>query len=100
MRAVQIIRFGGPEVLDVVELPDPVPWNGEQLFDSNSSGSTSLIPTTGCPERYSNTDRRAGWYWPSGWNRLTAGWCPTHHQSALDMEDAGPGTRTRHVDSC
>jgi len=25
MRAVQIIRFGGPEVLDVVDLPDPVP---------------------------------------------------------------------------
>ena len=38
MRAVQITRFGGPEVLDVVDLPDPVPADGEQLFDISSSG--------------------------------------------------------------
>jgi NADPH2:quinone reductase len=25
MRAVQITRFGGPDVLDIVDLPDPVP---------------------------------------------------------------------------
>jgi hypothetical protein len=24
MRALQITRFGGPEVLDVVDLPDPI----------------------------------------------------------------------------
>ena len=33
MRAVQITRFGGPEVLDVVDLPDPTPGEGQQLFD-------------------------------------------------------------------
>jgi NADPH2:quinone reductase len=38
MRAVQITRFGGPEVLDVVDLPDPTPGDGEQLFDVSSSG--------------------------------------------------------------
>jgi NADPH2:quinone reductase len=38
MRAVQITRFGGPEVMDVVDLPDPVPGDGEQLFDISSSG--------------------------------------------------------------
>jgi hypothetical protein len=38
MRAVQITRFGGPEVLDVVDLPDPTPGKGEQLFDISSSG--------------------------------------------------------------
>jgi NADPH:quinone reductase-like Zn-dependent oxidoreductase len=38
MRAVQITRFGGPEVMDVVDLPDPVPGDGEQLFDVSSSG--------------------------------------------------------------
>jgi hypothetical protein len=37
-RAVQITRFGGPEVMDVVNLPDPVPGDGEQLFDISSSG--------------------------------------------------------------
>jgi len=38
MRAVQITRFGGPQVLDVVDLPDPVPGEGEQLFDISSTG--------------------------------------------------------------
>jgi NADPH:quinone reductase-like Zn-dependent oxidoreductase len=38
MRAVQITRFGGPEVLDVVDLPDPVPGDGQQLFDVSTAG--------------------------------------------------------------
>ena len=38
MRAVRITGFGGPEVMDVVDLPDPVPGDGEQLFDISSSG--------------------------------------------------------------
>jgi NADPH:quinone reductase-like Zn-dependent oxidoreductase len=38
MRAVQITRFGGPEVLDVVDLPDPVPGEGQQLYEVSSAG--------------------------------------------------------------
>src|SRR6195952_1997140 len=38
MRAVQITRFGGPEVLDVVDLPDPVPGDSEQLYDVSACG--------------------------------------------------------------
>jgi NADPH2:quinone reductase len=38
MRAVQITRFGGPEVLDVVDLPDPVPGDGEQLYEVSAAG--------------------------------------------------------------
>src|SRR3954464_9299581 len=38
MRAVQITRFGGPEVLDVVDLPDPVPGDGQQLYEVSSAG--------------------------------------------------------------
>lgn len=38
MRAVQITRFGGPEVLDVVDLPDPVPGPGQQLYEVSSAG--------------------------------------------------------------
>ena len=38
MRAVQITRFGGPEVLDVVELPDPVPGEGQPLYDVSAAG--------------------------------------------------------------
>src|SRR6476469_4176859 len=38
MRAVQITRFGGPEVLDIVDLPDPVPGDGEQLYEVSAAG--------------------------------------------------------------
>ncbi len=38
MRGVQITRFGGPEVLGVVDLPDPVPTPGQQLYEVTSSG--------------------------------------------------------------
>src|SRR3954447_9647440 len=38
MRAVQITRFGGPEVLDVVDIPDPVPGDGQTLFEISSAG--------------------------------------------------------------
>src|SRR3954470_20599859 len=38
MRAVQITRFGGPEVLDVVDLPEPIPGEGQQLYEVSSAG--------------------------------------------------------------
>jgi NADPH:quinone reductase-like Zn-dependent oxidoreductase len=38
MRAVQITRFGGPEVMDVVDLPDPTPSDGQQLHEVSSAG--------------------------------------------------------------
>jgi NADPH:quinone reductase len=38
MRAVQITRFGGPEVLDIVDLPDPLPGPGQQLYEVHTAG--------------------------------------------------------------
>lgn len=38
MRAVQITEFGGPEVLEVVELPDPVPAADEVLVEVARAG--------------------------------------------------------------
>jgi NADPH:quinone reductase-like Zn-dependent oxidoreductase len=38
MRAVQITRFGGPEVLDIVDLPDPVPGPAQQLYEVSTAG--------------------------------------------------------------
>jgi NADPH2:quinone reductase len=38
VRAIQIEEFGGPEVLRQVELPDPVPGEGEVLIDVARSG--------------------------------------------------------------
>jgi NADPH:quinone reductase len=38
MRAVQITRFGGPEVLDIADVPDPVPGPGQRLYDVTTAG--------------------------------------------------------------
>ena len=38
MRAVQITEFGGPEVLTLTELPDPVADGGLQVLDVSSAG--------------------------------------------------------------
>ena len=38
MRAVQITRFGGPEVLDVVDVPEPQPGEGQKLYDVSTAG--------------------------------------------------------------
>jgi NADPH:quinone reductase len=38
MRAIQITRFGGPEVLELAELPDPVATDGMLLLDVTTAG--------------------------------------------------------------
>jgi NADPH2:quinone reductase len=38
MRAVKITEFGGPEVLNVVDLPDPVPAEGQVLVEVSRAG--------------------------------------------------------------
>ncbi|MCV2487962.1 zinc-binding dehydrogenase [Geodermatophilus sp. YIM 151500] len=38
VRAVRITRFGGPEVLDLVDLPEPEPGPGQRLFDVSTAG--------------------------------------------------------------
>ena len=38
MRAIQVTRFGGPEVLDVVEIPHPDPITGLELLQVDAAG--------------------------------------------------------------
>jgi NADPH:quinone reductase-like Zn-dependent oxidoreductase len=38
MRAVQITRFGGPGVLEIVDVPEPTPGDGQQLYDVSTAG--------------------------------------------------------------
>ena len=38
MRAVQITRFGGPEVLDVVDVPEPQAGEGQKRYDVSTAG--------------------------------------------------------------
>ena len=46
MRAVQITRFGGPEVLDIVDLPDPAPGAGSAALRRDAPQElTSPTPT-------------------------------------------------------
>lgn len=38
MRAVQITRFGGPEVLDIVDIPEPEAGPGQKLYAVSTAG--------------------------------------------------------------
>ncbi len=38
MRAVQITRFGGPEVLEVVDIAEPEAGPGQQLYEVSTAG--------------------------------------------------------------
>jgi NADPH:quinone reductase-like Zn-dependent oxidoreductase len=38
MRVVQITRFGGPVVLDIVDVPEPQPGPGQQLYEVSTAG--------------------------------------------------------------
>jgi len=38
MKAIQISEFGGPEVLDLVDVPDPEPGDGEVLVEVARAG--------------------------------------------------------------
>jgi NADPH2:quinone reductase len=38
MRAIQVSEFGGPEVMQLVELPDPVPGDGQLLVEVERAG--------------------------------------------------------------
>jgi len=37
-RAVQITRFGGPEILEIVDIPEPEAGPGQQLYDVSTAG--------------------------------------------------------------
>ncbi len=51
MRAILVSRFGGPEVLELVELPDPVPGPGEVL-----------VEVTGCGVNFADTHQAENSY--------------------------------------
>lgn len=42
MRAIQVTRFGGPEVLELSEVPEPVPGPGQALIDVTVADVLSL----------------------------------------------------------
>ena len=38
MRAVKITRFGGPEALEIVDIAEPTPGEGQKLYDVSTAG--------------------------------------------------------------
>jgi NADPH2:quinone reductase len=38
MKAIQITKFGGPDVMELVDLPDPIASDGEELIDVDRIG--------------------------------------------------------------
>ena len=38
MRAVQITRFGGSEILHIVDIPEPEAGAGQKLYDVSAAG--------------------------------------------------------------
>ena len=38
MRAVQITRFGGPEVLEIVDVAEPEAGPGQKVYDVSTAG--------------------------------------------------------------
>jgi NADPH:quinone reductase len=38
MCAVQITRFGGPEVLEIVDVPEPEAGPNQQVYDVSTAG--------------------------------------------------------------
>ena len=69
MRAVQITRFGSPEVLDVVGLADLVPGEDEQLLEVSAVGIKFADTHIGCrPTDLAGHDRatsRRAWPYPA-----------------------------------
>ena len=68
MRAVQIERFGGPEVLEVAEVSSPEPQGDEVLLEVEAAGvnradlltRAGLYPAPGT-HRWCRASRAAAW---------------------------------------
>jgi hypothetical protein len=52
MRAVPLTRFDGPEDLEIVDVPEPTPGPGQQLYDVSTAAPTTPTLTTACPDSY------------------------------------------------
>jgi NADPH:quinone reductase-like Zn-dependent oxidoreductase len=68
VRCIQITRFGGPEVLEQVELPDPEPAPGMHVVEVTAAGVN-----------YADTHQTEDSYLapqtlPPGWTPTAGGW--------------------------
>jgi NADPH2:quinone reductase len=54
MRAIQLSRFGGPEVMELIQTPKPVPQSGEVLIHIKAAG-VNFFETLMRQDRYSVT---------------------------------------------
>ncbi|MFI9284591.1 zinc-binding dehydrogenase [Streptomyces werraensis] len=87
MRAVRITRHGGPEVLEVTEVPVPVPGAGEALVRvaAVALNNTDLWTREGAYGRPGDPEARSGWRGPVAFPRIQGA------DVAGRVEAVGPG---------
>jgi NADPH:quinone reductase len=79
MRAAVVTRFGGPEVFELAELPDPVPGAGQVAIDVTYAavGLVDIYIRQGLyRDRPGCRGRRTcpGWRWPAPSARWATAW--------------------------
>ncbi|NEC50294.1 alcohol dehydrogenase catalytic domain-containing protein, partial [Actinospica acidiphila] len=87
MRAVRITRHGGPEVLEVTDVPVPVPGAGEALVRvaAVALNNTDLWTREGAYGRPGDPEARSGWRGPVAFPRIQGA------DVAGRVEAVGPG---------
>ncbi len=90
MRAVRVTRHGGPEVLEVTEVPVPVPGAGEALVRvaAVALNNTDLWTREGAYGRPGDPEARSGWRGPVVFPRIQGA------DVAGRVEAVGPGGDT------
>ena len=69
MRAAVITAHGGPEVLRVADVPEPVPGSAEVLVDvvASALNRADLLQRMGLTRAHPWTPRCRAWSSPAGW---------------------------------
>ncbi len=97
MKAIRVVAFGGPEVLELVDVPEPAPGPGELLLDVTACGLnwSDSAPACGALSGWSApaVHRRPGSGRHRGGSRSGRQLAAARHASVRDRRDR-PGGRT------
>ena len=100
MRAIQVKQFGGPEVLELVDLPDPTPQGGcaaarrdrgRRQLRRHPPGGRRLPRAADAPVRPGRRGRRPSTRTAAGWSR----WCPPAGTPSRRWPTRRPPSRCR-----
>ncbi|OEV03239.1 zinc-binding dehydrogenase [Streptomyces nanshensis] len=88
MRAALLTRFGGPDAVEIRDVPPPVPQTGQALVRVTAAGmnNTDIWTRQGAYGAPGDPQARAGWRGPVAFPRIQGG------DIAGVVESTGPGT--------